>query len=82
VVWAIRNFHHYLSSKPFTVVTDHSALKWLRTSKIPKGRRARWIMELQQYDFNIQHRPGKNNANTDALSRLISEKEQDNFLKE
>jgi hypothetical protein len=37
VVWAIRNFHHYLSSKPFTVVTDHSALKWLRTSKIPKG---------------------------------------------
>jgi hypothetical protein len=37
VVWAIRNFHHYLSSKPFTVVTDHSALKWLRTLKIPKG---------------------------------------------
>jgi hypothetical protein len=36
-----------------TVITDHSALKWLRTSKIPKERRAWWIMELQQYDFNI-----------------------------
>jgi hypothetical protein len=82
VVWAIRNFYHYLSSKPFTVVTNHSALKWLRTSKIPKGRRARWIMELQQYDFNIQHRPEKNNANSDALSRLIPENEQDNSSKE
>ncbi|CAG8732433.1 3230_t:CDS:1, partial [Funneliformis mosseae] len=68
VVWAIRNFHYYLSSKPFTVITDYSALKWLRTLKIPKGRHARWIMELQQYDFNIQHKPGKNNANADALS--------------
>jgi hypothetical protein len=39
-------------------------------------------MELQQYDFNIQHRPGKNNANADALSRLIPENEQDNSSKE
>ena len=27
-------------------------------------------MELQQYDFNIKHRPGKANANADALSRM------------
>ena len=59
--------------KPFTIVTDHSALKWLQTSKIPKGRRARWIMELQQYDFQIKHRPGKANANADALSRIHDE---------
>jgi len=56
--------------KPFTIVTDHSALKWLQTSKLPKGRRARWVMELQQYDFIIKHRSGKVNANADALSRL------------
>ena len=37
VVWAVRYFHHYLSSQPFTIITDHSALKWLQTSKIPKG---------------------------------------------
>ena len=39
-------------------------------------------MELQQYDFNIQHRPGKNNANADALSRLIPEQEKDDSYKE
>ena len=52
IVWAIRHFHSYLT-KRFIVVTDHSALKWLQTSKLPKGRRARWMMELQQYDFEI-----------------------------
>ena len=70
VVWAIRHFQHYLGLKPFEVITDHSALKWLQTAKMPTGRRARWIMDLQQYDFTIKHRAGKLNANADALSRI------------
>jgi hypothetical protein len=69
VIWAVKHYQHYLGLKPFTLVTDHSALKWLQTSKLPKGRRARWVMELQQYEFEIKHRPGKHNANADALSR-------------
>src|SRR3989337_561503 len=28
------------------------------------------MMELQQYDFEIVHRPGKENTNADALSRV------------
>ncbi|GBB94650.1 hypothetical protein RclHR1_23990004 [Rhizophagus clarus] len=70
VVWAVQHFQHYLGMRPFTIVTDHIALKWLKTSKILKGRRARWIMELQQYNFQIKHRPGKANANADALSQI------------
>ena len=69
VVWAIKHFQHYLYNH-FTIVTDHSALKWLKTCKIPKGRHARWIMELQQHHFTIEHRAGKANANADALSRM------------
>ena len=40
IIWAIKHFSHYLKLQPFTIVTDHSALKWLQMSKIPKGRRA------------------------------------------
>lgn len=69
IVWAVKHFHHYLS-QPFIVVTDHAALKWLQTYKNPKGRRARWIMDLQQYKFTIEHRSGKSNSNADALSRM------------
>jgi hypothetical protein len=75
IVWAVQHFQHYLGLKPFTIVTDHSALKWLQTCKMPKGRRARWMTELQQYEFKIIHRPGKLNANADALSRMYEENE-------
>src|SRR3954454_7699590 len=33
-------------------------------------------MEPQQYDFTIKHRPGKQNANADALSRIEESEEE------
>lgn len=74
IVWAIQHFHKYLILKEFKIITDHSALKGLMNAKIPKGRRARWIMELQQYKFEVIHRAGKENKNADALSRLVGRK--------
>ena len=70
VVWAINHFHKNLILRRFTVITDHSALTTLMKTQEPKGRRARWIMKLQEYDFDIKHRSGKKNSNADALSRL------------
>jgi hypothetical protein len=69
VIWAVEHFHYYLGINPFVIITDHSALTWLHTSPM-KGRRARWILRLQTYEFEIKHRPGKENKNVDALSRL------------
>jgi len=37
--------------------------------KQPEGQAARWLERLQEYDFDIEHRPGKHHANADALSR-------------
>src|ERR1044072_2098275 len=70
IIWAIKHFEQYLGLLPFKVVTDHSALKYLQTADMPTGRRARWIMFLQQFDFEIVYRPGKENKNADALSRM------------
>jgi hypothetical protein len=66
----VKHFEQYLGLLPFKVITDHSALKFLQTADMPSGRRARWIMYLQQFKFEIVHRPGKDNKNADALSRI------------
>ena len=69
MVYAIRHFRHYLYGRPFLVRTDHNALKWLQSFKEPEGQVARWLELLAQYDYKIEHRPGRKHQNADALSR-------------
>ena len=69
IIEGIKTFQPYLYSRKFTVHTDHHALKWLRTTKDVTGRLARWSLFIQQFDFNIKHRPGITNGNADGLSR-------------
>ena len=37
--------------------------------KCPEGQIARWLQELQQYDFVVEYRRGVKHSNADALSR-------------
>ncbi|CAB4036075.1 Hypothetical predicted protein, partial [Paramuricea clavata] len=66
-------FRLYLLGRKFTIVTDHNALRWLNTIK-PKGRIARWLMDLLEFEFLIHHRAGKSHCNADTLSRLVNKK--------
>lgn len=70
VLWGITKHRHYLEGYRFTVVTDHSSLKWLLNLKDPSGRLARWALQLQQYDFQVEYRKGSQNMVADALSRI------------
>ena len=70
VIYGCEPFHKYLAGSHFNVQTDHRNLKWLMSNQKSSGRLARWTYRLQPYDFEIQHRPGRANANADALSRL------------
>src|SRR5436190_4810744 len=69
VVWGIRRMRSYLEGYSFTVVTDHQSLRWLHKIESPTGRLARWLFELQQYDYEIKYRRGALNRVADALSR-------------
>ena len=70
VVFGTAHFRVYLLGRHFKLITDHNALRWLHTMEA-KGRLARWIMDLQEFDFSVIHRAGRIHNNTDALSRLV-----------
>lgn len=69
-VMAIKKFRPYVELMEFTVITDHASLQWLMNLKDLSGRLARWSLQLQGYNFNIEHRKGKDNIVADMLSRL------------
>ena len=69
VIWAARHFRHYLYGHKCEIYTDHQALKALLNTPHPSGKLARWGLALQELDVEIKYRPGKHNANADALSR-------------
>ena len=70
VVAFTRHFRHYLLGRQFTVRTDHSSLVWLTRFRHIGGQLARWLEELSQFDFEIQHRSGIKHSNADGLSRI------------
>ncbi|CAB4044694.1 retrotransposable element, partial [Paramuricea clavata] len=57
IAWTVNYWRPYLLGKTFDIVTDHQSLTWLQGLKEPKDRLARWILALQEYDFEIRHRP-------------------------
>lgn len=59
----------YLEGYHFTVLTDHQSLQWLQRIEAPTGRLGRWVIALQQYDFEIRYRRGNQNTVADALLR-------------
>jgi predicted aspartyl protease len=72
VVSAIKYWHHYLAYTPFTLVTDHEALKRiLDTTKTCKPIIDRWRIYLSQFKYKIIHRPGKELVIEDGMSRSL-----------
>ena len=66
---ATKAFRLYLLGRPFIFYTDHYSLQWLRSFKHPEGKLARWLMQLEEFRFEIRHMKGKDLTNADALSR-------------
>ncbi|KAG1136104.1 hypothetical protein G6F37_012189 [Rhizopus arrhizus] len=70
IVWGIKKFVHYLTGTKFTVVTEHQVLQFFSSlSSDLRGHLALWSLYLQQHDYPIIYRPGKENSGPVALSR-------------
>ena len=69
VVTFVKHFRHYLYGTKFLIRTDHASLRWLTNFRDPEGVLARWLTTLETYNFEIQHRQGRDHSNADGLSR-------------
>ena len=69
IVHFTKLFRQYLLGRRFIIRTDHAALQWLQRTPQPIGQNARWLEQLGEYDFMVQHRKGTSHANADAISR-------------
>ena len=69
IVWSCKYFRPYLFGRKFTILTDHKPLQWLFSLKEPNSRLVRWRLKLEEFDYVIQYKKGKNNQAADALSR-------------
>ena len=49
--------------------TDHENLKYFQEPHKLNRRQVRWYLKLQDYNFTLQHIPGKINTKADILSR-------------
>lgn len=70
IVWACRYFRPYLYGRKFKIFTDHRPLVWLFNLKEPNSKLIRWRLKLEEYDYEIIYKSGKQNLNADALSRI------------
>jgi len=72
VIYALRRFRIYLHGIKFKIVTDCISLKMTLEKRDMNPRIERWAIELMQYDYVLEHRPGTKMQHVDALSRATN----------
>ncbi|KAF8087234.1 hypothetical protein N665_0594s0009 [Sinapis alba] len=77
IVYAFQKFRSYLVGSKVVVHTDHDALRYLLTKKDAKPRLLRWILLLQEFDFEMKDKKGIKNGAANYLSRMKVDEETD-----
>ena len=73
IVFATKQFRHYIWMRKVILLTDQRPLVWLMKHKDSSSRLIRWALQLQEYNIEIHYRAGKANGNADCLSRIGGE---------
>jgi hypothetical protein len=70
IMKSLAHWQPYLgwTKEPFTILTDHANLQYWKAPRNLNQRMARWHTDLQEYNYEIQHVPGKVNIPADVLS--------------
>ena len=70
IVAASRKFSKYLQAAGQVIISsDHNPMVWLRQKRDPRGKFARWLLELEAINYVVKYRRGVDNLAADYLSR-------------
>ncbi|GFX55195.1 retrovirus-related Pol polyprotein from transposon 17.6 [Trichonephila clavipes] len=69
IINALKKIRVYLLGQPFKIVTDCSAFQKTMQKRELITRIARWALQVEEFDYEIEHRAGSYMKHVDALSR-------------
>ena len=77
LIFALLKFDSMIYGRRLILVTDHSALQYIRDTRPASPKLIRWSLALSRYNIvEIRHKAGVKHGNVDSLSRLVAESEE------
>ena len=70
IIFALKQYRHYLLGCKFSLLTDHTPLQWLSSQKM-EGLLARWALAFQENDFIITYRKGSEKSKCRCIIKAI-----------
>nr|CAI5855337.1 unnamed protein product [Callosobruchus analis] len=81
IVESIKRFRIYLTGFHFAIITDCAAVRSTFSKRDLLPRVARWWLAIQDFDFEIKHRPGEKNEAPDGNKLVIAKSARFNILR-
>ncbi|GFS61121.1 transposon Tf2-9 polyprotein [Trichonephila clavipes] len=69
IIEALKKFRSYLLGTKFKIITDCDAFQKTMHKKDLPAKIARWALMLEEFDYEVCHRPSRQMKHVDALSR-------------
>ena len=69
IIEGVKKYRNYLYGIHFKIMTDCQAFEQTLKKKDLSAKVARWVIFLDQFDYEVEHRVGSKMRHTDALSR-------------
>uniref|UniRef100_A0A1B6G9I6 RNA-directed DNA polymerase n=1 Tax=Cuerna arida TaxID=1464854 RepID=A0A1B6G9I6_9HEMI len=70
IVYCLQKTRYLILGAKLKILTDNHAITFLKTCKLLNNRLTRWILAIQEYNFEIEHCKGTDNQTADTLSRI------------
>ena len=76
LIEAVRKWRHFLAGRHFTLKTDQRSVAFMfdsrKRTKIKNNKIQDWHLELANFSYTVEHRPGNDNVAPDSFTRAYT----------